>query len=168
VAQWNWRRVVLGHREGVAGTVYGTIVVMAAIAAGSAGEQTDPGALAAVAMTTATVLWIAHVYAHGLGEGLARGTRLGVREFATVAHRELSIILAAILPTVALVLADVGVVEVRTGVRLALAFGVAALAVQGARYASLEHLGRLEGAISIALNVLLGLVIVALEVWVTH
>jgi hypothetical protein len=162
------RRVLLGHSEGVAGTVYGTIVVMATIAAGSRGDATEPVRLAVVTATTVMVLWVAHVYAHGLAEGLRRGTRLGAREMVTVAHHELAIPLAAIAPLAALVLAELDVVVPQTGVWLALSFGVATLAFQGARYAALEHMGRLESAISVALNVGLGLVIVLLEASLTH
>jgi hypothetical protein len=162
------RRVLLGHREGVAGTVYGTIVVMASVAAGSRGDETDAGTLAVFTATTVMVLWVAHVYAHGLAEGLRRGTRLRARELLTVAHHELSIPLAAIAPVAALVLAELGAIGPRTAIWLALCFGVATLAFQGARYAALEHMGRFEGAISVALNVGLGLVIVLLEATLTH
>ena len=154
-------------RGSVAGTVYGTIVVMATLAAGSQGS-TAPWQLATVVGVTSLVLWVAHVYAHGLGEGLRQGRQLSAREVASVASRELSIVKAAIGPVVVLGLAELGVIETRTAVWLALGGGVATLAFQGVRYAALEHLGRLGLALSVALNVVLGLVIVVLEVAITH
>ena len=42
-------RLVFGAESGIAGTVYGTILVMAALAAGSAGHA-GPGRLAVVAL----------------------------------------------------------------------------------------------------------------------
>jgi hypothetical protein len=148
--------------------VYGTIVVMAAVAAGSNGAATDAWRLAVLVGVTAFVLWIAHVYAHGLGESLERGRRLDTAEFMAVARRELAIPAAAIVPVAVLVLAALGVLPEQTAIRIALGFGVATLAVQGARYAALEHLTRTETVVSVALNVTLGLVIVALEVLVAH
>jgi hypothetical protein len=59
------KRLVFGSTGGIAGTVYGTIVVMATITAGSQGKQTDAGRFAVVVVVTVFVLWIAHVYAHG-------------------------------------------------------------------------------------------------------
>ena len=152
----------------VAGTVYGTIVVMAAVAAGSHGAETDAWRLATVVGVTAFVLWIAHVYAHALGEILERGRRLDTMEFIEVARRELAIPAAAVAPVATLVLAAFGVFAEQTAVRVALGFGVVTLAVQGARYAALERLSRLQTIVSVALNVSLGLAIVALEVLVAH
>jgi hypothetical protein len=152
----------------VAGTVYGTIVVMAAVAAGSHGAETDASALAILVGVTAFVLWIAHVYAHALGESLERGRRLDTAEFTEVARRELAIPAAGVAPVGTLVLAALGVLGEQTAIRIALGFGVATLAVQGARYARLERLSRGATILAIALNVTLGLVIVALEVLVAH
>ena len=56
----------------------------------------------------------------------------------------------------------------QTAIRLALAFGVATLAFQAARYAALERLGRPATIVLVALNVVLGLVIVGLEASLAH
>ena len=155
-------------RGSVAGTVYGTIVVMATLAAGSRGDETTPWRLATVVAVTSFVLWVAHVYAHGLAEGLTLGRHLTARELASVARREVSIVKAALGPVAVLGLAELDVIGPQTAVRLALAIGIATLAFQGARYATLEHMGRLGWAVSVLLNVGLGLAIVVLEVLVTH
>jgi hypothetical protein len=162
------KRLLFGSRGGIAGTVYGTIVAMATIAAGSRGHETDAGRLAAIVASTVLVLWIAHVYSHVLAESLERGRRLDVAEFADVARREWAIPAAAVAPVGTLVLAGLGVLGEQSAVRIALLFGVATLAVQGFRYAALERLGRAGTAVSVALNVLLGLVIVVLEVLLAH
>ena len=62
------KQLVFGSAGGIAGTVYGTIVVMATVTAGSSGGQTDAWRLAVVVVVTVLVLWTAHVYAHGLAE----------------------------------------------------------------------------------------------------
>ncbi len=51
---------------------------------------------------------------------------------------------------------------------LALGLGVAALAVQGVRYARLERLSKTGTAVVVGLNLVLGLSIVILKVLVVH
>ena len=161
------RRIVLGTEGGIAGTVYGTIVVMGAITAGAEGVA-DPWRLAVVVVVTVLVLWIAHVYAHGLGEAIERGHRLDRAEFTSIARRELAIPLAAVAPAAALVLGSLGVFEEATAIWIAVLIGLATLVVNGFRYAGLEGLGPLQTAASVALNLALGLVIVALKVFLAH
>ena len=159
--------VVLGTADSIAGTVYGTIVVMGSITAGAEGTR-DPVRLAVIVASTVLVLWLAHVYAHGLGESVARQRRLDRAELLSVARREFSIPLAAAAPTAALVLGGLDIVGDATAAWLALGIGLATLAVQGGRYAMLEHLGPPATAAIIAVNVGLGLVIVALKVFIAH
>ena len=168
MSQGRLKRLFFGSAGGIAGTVYGTIVVMATVAAGSQGKQTDAGRLAAVVSVTAFVLWIAHVYSHTLAESLERGRRLDRAELVSVARRELAIVAAAVAPVAALVLAAFGVVGAQTAVWLVLAIGVVTLSVQGARYATIEQLDRTGKVAVIALNVFLGLVIVSLEALIAH
>jgi hypothetical protein len=160
-------RLVFGTPKSISGTVYGTIVVMGAIAAGAHGAG-SPWQLAGIVTGTVVVLWIAHVYSHGLGEAIALGRRLDRAEFASVARRELAIPLAAVAPVAALVLGGLGVLEEATAGWTAMLIGLATLAVQGFRYAGLEGLGRGATAASVALNLALGLVIVALKAFVGH
>jgi hypothetical protein len=169
VLSWDTvRRIVFGRRSSVGPTVYGTIMVMATIAAGSAGHETHAWQLTVVVAVTVVVLWLAHVYSQTLEESLKRGRRLDPQEFAGVAGRELAIPAAAVAPIGALGLAALGLLAERSAVWIALGFGVATLAVQGARYAALERLGAAGTAVSISLNVLLGLVIVGLEASLSH
>ena len=160
--------MVFGSAGSIAGTVYGTIIVMATLTAGSNAGLTDAWRLSVIVVATVLVLWIAHVYAHALAESLERRRRLDPGELSSVARRELAIPAAAVAPVAALVLAAFGVLEERTAVWLALGIGVVTLGVQGARYAAVEQLGRGATRAAIALNVFLGLVIVALEALLAH
>lgn len=162
------KHLLLGSAGRIAGTVYGTIISMATVAAGSSGEDTDTGRLAVIVGVTVLVLWVAHVYSHTLAESLERGRRLDRAELGDVARRELAIPAAAVVPIAALVLGALGVLAEQTAVRLALGIGAATLAVQGARYATAERLGWAATFGVIALNVLLGLAIVSLEVLLAH
>lgn len=159
---------VPGTRERIAGYVYGTIVALAAVTAGASAFEHDLWRLAAIVGISVLILWVAHVYAHGLGESLTLGRRLTGSEFTSIAGRELSIAFAAVLPLAAIVLGALGVFDDRTAVWIALGIGVAGLAVQGVRYARLGRLGLIGTAVSIASNVGLGLLIVAAKVILAH
>ena len=160
--------LVFGSRRTIAGTVYGTIVVLAALAAGGKAFQNDLWHLIALVDVTVLVLWIAHVYSHGLGESLQLGRRLDAAELGAIAGRELAIPLSAVAPTAILVLGALGIFKGTTAIWLADGICVVALTVQGLRYALLERLGTVGTLISVALNLALGLTIVGLKVLVSH
>jgi hypothetical protein len=161
-------RLIFGSRRTIAGTVYGTIVVLAALAAGGKAFQNDLWHLIALVDVTVLVLWIAHVYSHGLGESLQVGRRLDAAELGAIAGRELAIPLSAVAPTAILVLGALGIFKGTTAIWLADGICVVALTVQGLRYALLERLGTVGTLISVALNLALGLTIVGLKVVVSH
>jgi hypothetical protein len=167
-----WRhaalRIFAGSPEDLAGTVYGTIVVLAVIAAGSAPGEVEAWPLVALVAGTTLVLWVGHVYAHGLAESVKRGRRLDVTELRLLARREAAIPLAALAPTVAVCLGALGLISEGAAVWLALGLGVATLGVEGLRYARLEHLGYARTLFMIGANIMLGVAIVALKIAVTH
>jgi hypothetical protein len=160
--------MLLGSQWGIAGSVYGAIVVMGTITAGSAAKKTGAWQLAVVTGTTVVVLWLAHVYAHSLGESLERERTVTRAEITDIARREAAIPLAAAGPVLALVAGAFGLVAEDTAVWIALGIGVATLGAQGLRYARGEHMGRAGTAVAISVNLALGLVLVAMEVLVTH
>lgn len=162
------RTLILGTRQTIAGTVYGTIVVLAALTAGGEAYKHDPWRLDVIVAVTVIVLWLAHVYSHALGDSLAIGRRLTAGEFANVARKEFSIPVAAVLPILFITLAVLGILGERTALWLAVGTGVLTLTVQGIRYARLEQLTPIATSVTVALNVALGLAIVALEAFVAH
>jgi hypothetical protein len=160
-------RLALGQGHEVAGVVYGTVVAMATLTAAYVSVK-DPWKVAAVVWSTLFVLWLAHLYAHGLGESIVRGRRLDRTELKSVARRELGILIAAIGPSVALLLGAAGVLHGNTAVWLALGIGLATLGVEGLRYARLEKLG-LGATLGVtAANLALGVLVVVLKIGVTH
>ena len=152
----------------IAGTVYGTIVVMATLAAGGGDPPLDAWRLAVLVVATVVVLWVAHVYAHGLAESVRLGHRLEAQELREIARRELAIVLAAAGPVTALVLGAAGVIRESRAIWLALLVCLVMLLAQGVQYARVEHLGRFGTFVSVALNLALGLVIVALKAALSH
>jgi hypothetical protein len=162
------RGLFLGTGERIAGIIYGTIIIMSVIAAGSAGTQTNAAEIAALAIPTSIVLWIAHVYAHALELSVESGRRLTWANLRTLARREASIIRAAVLPAAALLLGAFGLLADRTAVWLALGLGTTTLAGEAFVYARLEGLGKLATGASVGMNLALGLTVVALEASLAH
>jgi hypothetical protein len=159
--------VVVGTGAGIASTVYGTVVVMATLTAAYATEK-DPWRLAVLVWTTAFVLWVAHLYAHGLAESISRRRRLSLSELTDIAHRELGILLAAAVPSAALLLGAIGVLRESRSVWLALGIGLVTLAAEGLRYARVETLGRTATLTIVAANLAVGLLVVLLKVTIAH
>jgi len=160
-------RLFGGGDSGLAATVYGTVLAMAALAAGAA-EHLLPDALIIVVATTSGVIWLAHVYAHGLGESIERGHRLDRAEFSSIARQELPILASAAVPISVLLLGVFDVIDETPDIWLAFGFGFVALAVQGTRYARVERLGPAGTIAVVAMNLALGGLVVVLKVIVSH
>ena len=155
-----------GPRERIAGSVYGTIVVLGVLAAGSESATIDAWELDVFMIGTVMVLWIAHVYAHGIALSVSEGTPLDGNAVLALAVREVSIVLAAVGPGIALLLGAVGLIRDEAAVWLALAVGTLTLALQGLRYARATSLGRHGTLVVVAVNVALGLFIVGLKLMI--
>ena len=156
-----------GVGGGVASTVYGTIVVMAAVTAAYAAEK-HPWKIAVVVSSTAFVLWVAHVYAHGLSESIVLNRRLNREELVELVRRERGILLAAVVPTVVLLLGAIGLFRETTAVWIALGVGLLTLGAEGVRFARFERLGPLGTLVATSVNVGLGLLVVVLKIAVAH
>jgi hypothetical protein len=162
------KRFILGDRQRIAGTVYGTIVVMSVLAAAAKSYEHQLWRLVVLAGVSVVALWLAHVYSHALGESLKIGRHVTVAELSSIARREYALVAAAILPLAAVGLGAVGVLAEGTAVRLALWLGVAALTAQGVRYARLERLSPSAAVVTVSLNVAIGFGLVALEILIAH
>ena len=159
--------VLFGVGPSIAGTVYGTVVVMATLTAAYAGEK-DPWKLAAIVFSTALVLWVAHLYAHGLSESIVEKRHLRRDELRALVRREIGVLLAAVGPVVALLLGALGVVGETTAVWLAMGAGLLTLAGEGVRFGRMESLGPAGMVVATGLNLGLGLLVVALKVALAH
>ncbi len=162
------RALLVGTRQTIAGTVYGTIVVLSVVTAGAKAAEHDPWGLGALTAVTALVFWLAHVYSHALGESLNLGRRITSGELAAIGRRESSIVLAAVLPVTMIMLGAVGVLGEGAALWLAVGVGVATLVAQGIRYARLERLSRAWAIVTIAVNLALGLVLALLKALLAH
>jgi len=120
-----------------------------------------------LAVTTA-VFWLAHVYAHGLGHVLAQDRHLSLGELRRIARHEAAIVEAALPPLAAMLLAAFGLISTRASIWIAYGLGLAVLVTTGLVFARVERLGWLGTLMVVALNLTLGLILVALKLAVTH
>jgi hypothetical protein len=158
--------VAAHHAPRIAGLIYGTIVVLSVLVASPTNE--DVGRVLALTASTTVVFWLAHVYAHVLGDSLASARRADAADVRHMAHRELPIVLAAVLPSLALVLGALDVLRDRSSMWLAFTIGVVTLVVQGLAYARIEHFGRLATLVTVGVNLGVALLLVLLKVVVAH
>jgi hypothetical protein len=138
------------------------------IIAGAKAYPDEPGHIAILAIVTAFVFWIAHVYAHALGHSVAHDERISAAELKYIARREASMIEAALPSTAALLLGSLGVLSAHTAVWTALVLGLVVLGVQGIAFARTEHLGWLGTVLVVTVNLALGVVLIGLKIFVTH
>jgi len=160
--------LVLGVDDRIASTVFGTITAMATVTAYGKAFPDTPWKLEELVVSTALVLWIAHIYAHGLSESISERRPLRVGVLRALGRRERGILLAAVPPTLVLTLGTVGLFSETASIWLALGVGLATLALEGWRYAELERLRAPGRLIAVAANVALGLLVVALKVVILH
>lgn len=165
---FEFKGLALGARERIAGSVYGTIVVLAVLADEADAFEHRLLKLDAIVLASVLILWIAHTYAHGLGESIRLGRRLTSDELAAIVSRELAIPLAAVLPLVAITIGALRVVEDSIAVWAAVAIGAVTLAIQGLRFARIERLTLWGTIAAVAVNMGLVLLIVGLKVLVSH
>lgn len=154
--------------ERLGGYIYGTIVVLAVVVTGARAYPHESGHIAWLALATAVVFWLAHVYAHAVAHSVARNEHLSLAELRHIARREAAIIEAAVPPLVPLVLGALGLLSTRSAVWIAFVVGLIVLAAQGVVVARVEGLGRLGMLAVVAGNVSLGVLLVGLKLAVSH
>ena len=159
-------RSAIGARVG--GFIYGTIIALAVLVAAARAYPDDAGRIAALVAVSSAVLWLAHVYAHGLAHSVERDEHLSLAVLQQIARREGSIVEAALPPVAALLLGAVGIVSTTTAVWIAFGLGLAVLAVQGVVFARVERLRWPAALLVVGANLGLGVAFVGLKVLLTH
>jgi hypothetical protein len=159
-------RAAIGER--LAGFIYGTIVALAVVVAGARAYPHDAGHIAALVAVTTVALWLAHVYAHGLGHSVAHDEHLSRAELQHIARREGSIVEAAVPPVAVLLLSAVGVVSTHFAIWAAFVVGLLVLAATGIAFARVERLAWLGTLGVVAGNLSLGVLLVGVKLLLTH
>ena len=160
------RRRQTGERLG--GFIYGTILVLAVIVAGAKAFEHEAGHIAGLVAVTVVVFWLAHVYADALAHAVAYDQHLSLADLRRIAHREASMLEAAVPPLLALLLGAVGIVSTTLAVWVAFGLGLVVLCAQGITFARVEHMGRLATLAIVAANLGLGVALVGLKLLVSH
>lgn len=154
--------------ENVAGAIYGQIVVMSVLVVFGADPEPKGAAVVVTVFVTSTVFWLAHVYSHLLGERIERQRGATWAEIRKIAASESSIVQAATLPLVAVMLSLVGAFTPEQAVDIGIFVSLAQLALLGF-YAA--YRGGLRGwgvLVSGAISLAFGLLIVVAKVFVGH
>ena len=159
-------RAALGERLG--GFIYGTILALAVLVGGAKAYPHDAWKIVLLLAVTATVFWLAHLYAHSLAHVVALDQHLSFAELRRIGRHESSIIEAALPPLAALLLAAFGLISTKAAVWIAYGLGLAVLMFSGLVFARVERLGWPATLAVVALNVALGVALVALKLVVTH
>ena len=162
------KALVVGTRETIAGTVYGTIIVLSEVTAAASAFKNDLTSLAVIVAVTTIVFWAAHVYSQGIGRSIDLGRRLSSTELWRIAQRESSMLLAAVLPLLLLALGAAGVLGKSAALWLVVVVGVVTLTAEGVRFARLERLSRANAMLTVGFNLGLGLAIAGLKALVAH
>ncbi len=157
---------VAGDR--VSGFTYGTLVALSMVIAGAKVYPDGPAQIAAFVVLTTLGLWLAHVYAHTVGQSVSHRRRIRLAELRQIARREGAMVEAALPPVVPLLLAALGVISTQLAIWAAFGLGLVVLAVQGVQFARIEGLGRLQTVVAVAGNVGVGLILVAVKLVLTH
>jgi hypothetical protein len=154
--------------ERLGGFIYGTILVLAVIVAGAKAFEHEAGHIAGLVAVTVVVFWLAHVYADALAHAVAYDQHLSLADLQRIAHREASMLEAAVPPLVALMLGALGIISTKLAVWVAFGLGLVVLCAQGITFARVEHMGRLGTLAVVAANLGLGVALVGLKLLVSH
>lgn len=161
-----FRRLAVGER--LAGFVYGTILTLSVVVAGARAFPHDPAHVAELVVVTSLVFWLAHVYAHWLGESVSHGRHLSFAELKRVTSREWSLVQAAVPPVVALLLGAAGLLSERAAVWLAFGLGLCVLFIEGIVFVRVERLRLIPGVLVVLANLGFGVLLVALKLVLGH
>jgi hypothetical protein len=154
--------------ERLGGFIYGTILVLAVIVAGAKAFEHEAGHIAGLVAVTVVVFWLAHVYADALAHAVAYDQHLSFADLRRIAHREASMLEAAVPPLVALLLGAFGILSTKLAIWVAFGLGLVVLCAQGITFARVERMGRLGTLAVVAANLGLGVALVGLKLLVSH
>jgi len=144
------------------GAVYGTISVAALLAAESAMRESYPETVGAVVVTL-LMYWLAHSYAELASERLQSGERLTLRSVARTMAGELTILIGAAVPLLAVVACWIAGASIETGVTVGVWTSAAMIVVLELAIGLNAELSGRELAAQVAIGALLGLLVIAVR-----
>ncbi|MEU9733834.1 hypothetical protein [Streptomyces sp. NPDC048002] len=161
------RRAERRAHEDFTGGVYGSLLAASVVlGAGSLGNF-PRAELVLLLLLTGVVFWLAHVHAKLFGERLARRA-LDRREVLNVCREEWPILRACLPPALAVAVSPLLGLDVQGAVWLALGVAVAGQVGWSVRAAVRAGASRRLVTVTAVVNLLLGLVVVAVKLFVKH
>src|SRR3954468_21183550 len=158
----------MGKSDNPAGAIYGTIVVLAAIAGGGAAHGVPLGTILGGAIASGLVFWIAHVYTDVIAARVAGGGAALLVDVRQATREQRAILEAVFFPGAMLLLGVVGVLRRETAINLALIAGLVDLFVWGVAHGRAAGLPRHQVVLVGLTDLALGVVIVALKLLLQH
>lgn len=144
------------------GAVYGTISVAALLSAESAMRETYPETVGAV-LITLLMYWLAHSYSELASERLQTGERLTPLSVARTMVTELTILVGAAVPLLAVLVCWVAGASIDTGVTAGVWTSAAMIVVLEVAIGMHAELSGRELAAQVAVGALLGLLVIAVR-----
>lgn len=156
------------RRTDYAGAVYGSLLAASVVATASSAGELPLLKLALMLIITGLVFWAAHVYAHWVGERQLTGSPWSWSEIQRVARHEWPIVEAAFLPAAAVAVGPLlGLGLSGTG-WLVLAVAVAQQVTWACLGAVRASVPRRQVVVEGAINLVLGLILMAAKGAVSH
>ncbi|MEV6172515.1 hypothetical protein AB0L99_30430 [Streptomyces sp. NPDC051954] len=149
------------------GGVYGSMLAASVIVGAGALGRFPRLELVLLLLLTGVAFWIAHVHAQLFGTRLAQ-QRLDRRTVLHVCREEWPIVNAAVPPAVAVAISPVLGLDVQGALWLALSVAVAGQVGWSVAAARRAAASRRLMAITAAVNLLLGLLIISFKIYLTH
>jgi hypothetical protein len=154
------------ERADYTGAIYGSLLAASVVVSATAGQEPRPVRLAALLIVTGLVFWVAHAYARLVGDRI-RHADLSWRELRRVSTHEWPLVEAAFPPAAAALICGL------FGIEEAAAWAALVVAIVGqigwATFAAYRAgATRPVILVSAGVNLLLGLVIVALKSALHH
>jgi hypothetical protein len=149
--------------EGLATSIYGTILSTSLIAAYSEDPGSDPVQVGVAVLVAALVFWVAHAYSDALARGLIGSGGGGLVRIREELAREWPLVTGAALPVLPLLLSPLGILSDYNAESVAIASGVVLLTAIGVAIAWRRGTGLLGIVFSAAASALFGTVVVALK-----
>ena len=161
-----WWRPGLRHAatRDVAGAIYGLILATSVIAVSREFQADNAGITVVTVVVTATVFWLAHIYAETLALGLHGRHVPTWPEFRGIVDREWPLVQASILPTVVLLLGPLGVLDDDTAHDLAVSVCLIELGATGLLIARGAGARGLLAVVSGAVALSFGVVVIVLKI----
>ena len=160
-------RVERVRRDQYSAAVYGSILVAALVGA-MFEEQASARTMTLSLAATVVVFWISHAWSEVVGERVAHGRLFDTARIKAISLEEWPLVEAGMLPSAVLALAWIGLVSRHTAVVVALAVSIIQLVGWGI-LAGRRTQPTWWSALAVgAVDGVLGIVIVALEIFVHH